>query len=343
MQDVLVLLQHLTENEETTIKLMIECLYDVGAVNFINKKVQNDSINQLAKTLAGMSKPIAKRYGYYWFKKNCPELIVNWLKRKVAFPAPQAKAIQQQEAAPQVELAPVSTETPSPDHPSSSSQSDEPSTLKESTPSVETAHPHPAETPDRSIAPTNSASSRQDNQYQVMASSVDDLQAEPQRVVHRNATDPLPSISSTNGTLATQDKEAETISAFIETVEGTTSSKPEALLENPPSSADLPTSEQTEAAPRQKAQDITQPGREKAQNKVLMKSFKVTTLPTPMEQKTTQIRRLKTQNKVLMGSLAGTILVGGLAIWQLHATQQSALQLNQSTPSSIVPASQSVE
>lgn len=342
MQDVLVLLQHLTENEETTIKLMIECLYDVGTVNFINKKVQNDSINQFAKTLAGMSKPIAKRYGYYWFKKNCPELIVNWLKRKVAFPAPQAKAIQQQEAAPQVELAPVSTETPSPDHPSSSSQSDEPSTLRESTPSVETVHPHPAETPDQSIAPTNSATSHQEDQHQVMVSSVDDLQAESQRA-QENVADPLPSSSSTNGTLATQDKETETTSAFIETVKAATSSKPEAVLENPPSSAKLPTAKQTKASPRQKAQDITQPGREKAQNKVLMKSFKVTTLPTPMEQKTTQIRRLKTQNKVLMGSLAGTILVGGLAIWQLHATQQSALQLHQSTPSSIVPASQSVE
>lgn len=338
MQDVLVLLQHLTENEETTIKLMIECLYDVGAVNFINKKVQNDSINQLAKTLAGMSKPIAKRYGYYWFKKNCPELIVNWLKRKVAFPAPQAKAIQQQEAASQVEPAPVLSEAPSPAAPPSPSQSDETASLEKSTTSTGTAQ----ETSDQSIALTNSTTSSLDDQHQAMVSSVDDLQAESQRA-QESASDPLPFISSTNGTLTTQDKEAETTSAFIETVTAATSSKPEAVLENPPSSTDLPTAKQTETAPRQKAQDITQPGREKAQNKVLMKSFKVTTLPTPMEQKTTQIRRLKTQNKVLMGSLAGTILVGGLAIWQLHATQQSVLQLHQSTPSSIVPASQSVE
>lgn len=335
MQDVLVLLQHLTENEETTIKLIIECLYDVGAVNFINKKVQNDSINQFAKTLAGMSKPIAKRYGYYWFKKNCPELIVNWLTRKVAFPAPKAKTVQPQEAAPQVEPAPVSTEAPSPSDPSSKHLSNETSTVQESTPSVSTASPHEEEPSDQSIAPTNSETSSQNNQPQVMASSVDDLQIEPQHAVQEKVADPLPSISSTNGTLATPDKEAnpDIISALIETGEAAT--KSEALLENPPSSADLSTSEQAEAVPRQKAQEITQPGLGKVQNKVLMKSFKVTTLPTPMEQKTTQIRRLKTQNKVLLGSLAGTILVGGLAIWQLHTTQQSALQLRQSTPSSI--------
>lgn len=90
MQDVLVLLQHLAENEETTIKLIIECLYDVGAANFINRKVQNASVNQLAKSIASLSKPAFKRYGLYWFKKNCPELIANWLQRKVAFPPPQA-------------------------------------------------------------------------------------------------------------------------------------------------------------------------------------------------------------------------------------------------------------
>jgi len=114
MQDVLVLLQHLAENEETTIKLIIECLYDVGTINFINKKVQNDSINHLTKTLMGMSKPIAKRYGYYRFKKDCPELIVNWLKRKIAFSAPKAKAVKPQATTPKVEPAPISTDQQSP-------------------------------------------------------------------------------------------------------------------------------------------------------------------------------------------------------------------------------------
>ena len=336
MQDVLVLLQHLTENEETTIKLIIECLYDVGAVNFINKKVQNDSINQVTKTLAGMSKPIAKRYGYYWFKKNCPELIVNWLTRKIAFPAPKAKAVQQQETAPKVKPAPISTEAPSPVAPIPQSQSEEASNLKESATSVDTAHPQ-EETPELSIA--TSATSSQEEQPQVMVSSADDL-----RVVHENAVDQLPSTSPTHETPGIQSKIAdfETANDLIGTVQSATPSEPNAPSENPPSSAALPTSQQTQALPTPETNAL-QTDPLKTPNKVLMESFKVTALPTPMEQKTTQIRRLKTQNKLLMGSLAGTILVGGLAIWQLHTTQESALQPRQSTPSSIVPASQSVE
>lgn len=341
MQDVLVLLQHLTENEETTIKLIIECLYDVGAVNFINKKVQNDSINQFTKTLAGMSKPIAKRYGYYWFKKNCPELIVNWLTRKVAFPAPKAKAVQPQEAAPQVEPAPISTDAPSLGEPTPSSPSDGTSISEESATSTKTIHPQP-ETPDRSIAPINGTTDRQEDQLQVMVSAVDDLLAELPHSAHEKAVDPLPATLSTNGPLATQDKATvpKPASALIETIESATPSKPEALFEHPPSSGDLPTSTQAEAVPSPMEQNTPQTGQLSDQNKVLMKSFKVTTLPTPMEQKTTQIRRLKTQNKVLIGSLVGTILVGGLAMWQLHTTQQNALQLRQSTPSSIMPADQ---
>lgn len=336
MQDVLVLLQHLTENEETTIKLIIECLYDVGAVNFINKKVQNDSINQVTKTLAGMSKPIAKRYGYYWFKKNCPELIVNWLTRKIAFPAPKAKAVQQQETVPKVEPAPISTEAPSPVAPTPQSQSEEASRLEESATSADAAHPQ-EETPELSIA--TSATSSQEEQPQVMVSAADDL-----RVVHENAVDQLPSTSPTHETPGIQSKTAdsETANDLIGTVQSATPSEPNAPSENPPSSAALPTSQQTQALPTPETNAL-KTDQLKTPNKLLMESFKVTALPTPMEQKTTQIRRLKTQNKLLMGSLAGTILVGGLAIWQLHTTQQSALQLRQSTPSSIVPASQSVE
>lgn len=338
MQDVLVLLQHLTENEETTIKLIIECLYDVGAVNFINKKVQNDSINQFTKTLAGMSKPIAKRYGYYWFKKNCPELIVNWLTRKVAFPTPKAKTVQPQETAPKVDPAPISTDKAFPADQTPPSQLDETSIPEESATSAGTAILQ-GKAPGISIAPMNGATDRQEDQPQVIASSADGLQAEPQSSGSENAVDQHPPNSPTYGTDTTPNKAAEpevasgSINPLI-SAESAAPSEPEFPIENQPSSDTLPTSME---------KNITQTRPLKTQNKVLMESFKVTALPTPMEQKTTQIRRLKTQNKVLLGSLAGTILAGGLAIWQLHATQQSALQLHQSTPSSIVPASQSVK
>lgn len=339
MQDVLVLLQHLTENEETTIKLIIECLYDVGAINFINKKVQNDSLNHLTKNLAGMSKPIAKRYGYYWFKKNCPELIVNWLKRKVAFPAPKAEAVQQQEAAPKVEPAPSATETQvqlpqSPQHQTGHAPSSEAKAAMTDTAPADISNVINAEINGEAVdvdqppahQPTEQVSSANNVQADSQFLVSEDQPSAPS--IERQADDPDPADS-----ISTQPLVA------VASAAPSTSDCP---IENP-SSENLPISNRIPDVPPSMEDTIPQPHRSNTPNKLLMESFKVTALPTPMEQKTTQIRRLKTQNKILMGSLAGAILVSGLAIWQLHATQQSALQLRQSTPSSIVPAGQSLE
>lgn len=285
MQDVLVLLQHLAENEETTIKLMIECLYDVGAVNFINRKVQNTSINQLAKRLAVMSKPVAKRYGYYWFKKNCPELIVNWLKRKVAFPSPQQAPAPKAEVEAQpniikaVEVAEAQTQADS--HQSSVTSSPSTATAEDSKVSCSTV-----ETTDTPETQTTSTSPSLES-----AGEVRDTTTSPSEVPEP-AREQEPALASTPPPVSYPDAPR---------------------IENLPLATPLPT------------------------------RVKATSLPTPMEQKTIQIRRLQTQNRALMGTLAGTILVGGVTIWQLHVTQQNALQLRQSTPSLIVPANQAVE
>lgn len=85
MQNVLLLLNHLIENEETTVKLIIDCLYEVGSVNLINHKITGTQKNNIARAIAGMSKPAAKIFAFRWFKKNCPDLIVKWLQSKVAF------------------------------------------------------------------------------------------------------------------------------------------------------------------------------------------------------------------------------------------------------------------
>jgi hypothetical protein len=85
MQNVLLLLNHLVENEETTLKLIIDCLYEVGSVNLINQKVAGERKNRIARTLARLSKPAAKVLALRWFKKNCPALIVRWLQSKVSF------------------------------------------------------------------------------------------------------------------------------------------------------------------------------------------------------------------------------------------------------------------
>jgi hypothetical protein len=85
MQEVSILLTSLTIREEATIKLIIDRLYDIGYVNAIDRKVRSRSLNSIAKLIAKTSKPIAVIFAWRWFKKNCPQLIVNWLYRKVKF------------------------------------------------------------------------------------------------------------------------------------------------------------------------------------------------------------------------------------------------------------------
>jgi hypothetical protein len=80
---VSILLESLFAREEQTIKLIIDCLYDVGYVSFINKKVRWRSINSIAKSVAKMSKPVFRIFAWRWFQKNCPQIITNWLSAKV--------------------------------------------------------------------------------------------------------------------------------------------------------------------------------------------------------------------------------------------------------------------
>ncbi len=85
MDDVLLMLEHLIEREEATVKVILDCLYDVGSVNLINKKFSRRPVRGLMKHIARLSKPAFKVFALYWFKKNCPQLITNWLYRKVKF------------------------------------------------------------------------------------------------------------------------------------------------------------------------------------------------------------------------------------------------------------------
>jgi hypothetical protein len=85
MHDVLLLLQNLINSEEATVKLILDCLYDVGSVNLINQKLRLKPLNRVMKLIARMSKPIFKTIALNWFKKNCPQLITNWIHTKVSF------------------------------------------------------------------------------------------------------------------------------------------------------------------------------------------------------------------------------------------------------------------
>ena len=85
MRDVFLLLQQLVEREEVTLKLIIDCLYDVGSINLVNKKFQQKPLNRFMKAIATMSKPIVRIIALRWIKKKLPTLLTNWLERKVSF------------------------------------------------------------------------------------------------------------------------------------------------------------------------------------------------------------------------------------------------------------------
>ncbi|MEH2069043.1 MAG: hypothetical protein V7K47_12920 [Nostoc sp.] len=92
MHDVLLLLQNLINSEEATVKLILDCLYDVGSVNLINQKLPVRPVNRLMKLIARMSKPVFRILAFNWFKKNCPQLIANWLHSQVTFGSRPAKS-----------------------------------------------------------------------------------------------------------------------------------------------------------------------------------------------------------------------------------------------------------
>lgn len=85
MRDIALLLTQLVEREEVTLKLIIDCLYDVGSVNFTNKKFRIRPVNFLIKSIIKFPKPIFRRIALRWVKKNLPDLLTEWLEKKVSF------------------------------------------------------------------------------------------------------------------------------------------------------------------------------------------------------------------------------------------------------------------
>ncbi|MFQ3615355.1 MAG: hypothetical protein SNJ57_00530 [Cyanobacteriota bacterium] len=85
MYDVLFLLEQLFHREEATVKLVLGCLYDVGAVNLINQKLTYRPLNRLGKGTARLSKPLFTAIAIRWFHKNVPQLLTEWLHSKVQF------------------------------------------------------------------------------------------------------------------------------------------------------------------------------------------------------------------------------------------------------------------
>ncbi len=85
MHDVLLLLQNLISREVTTIKLVLDSLYDVGSTNLINHKFRSRTLNRGLKLISRTSKPVFRILAWRWFQKNGSQLITKWLQSQVTF------------------------------------------------------------------------------------------------------------------------------------------------------------------------------------------------------------------------------------------------------------------
>ncbi|WP_107670541.1 hypothetical protein [Cyanothece sp. BG0011] len=84
-KNVMLLVENLMEREEATLKMIIDCLYDVGSVNLINQKVAARPLNRVMRLIARLSKSSFRSIAFWWVKRNTPELIADWLLNKVRF------------------------------------------------------------------------------------------------------------------------------------------------------------------------------------------------------------------------------------------------------------------
>ncbi|NJN48770.1 MAG: hypothetical protein HC805_01915 [Alkalinema sp. RL_2_19] len=93
MHDVVLLLERLAAHDETTVRLIMDCLYDVGSVHYANQKLPNPMLNQLMRAMTRMSKPVFRLFAVKWFQKNCPQMIADWLYTVATFQAQPSPAV----------------------------------------------------------------------------------------------------------------------------------------------------------------------------------------------------------------------------------------------------------
>jgi hypothetical protein len=120
MDDVQYLLEQLFKREEASIKMILDCLYEVGSVNIINQKIRSRFLKYISKKAARLSKPAVKMLAIRWFHKNCPQLLTDWLHNKViektkSSPKPSSTETSEvalettPEVTPEVAIVPTST------------------------------------------------------------------------------------------------------------------------------------------------------------------------------------------------------------------------------------------
>lgn len=85
INDVLLILENVVTREESNIKLILDCLYDVGMANLIDRKFNHRTLKGSLKIIAKISKPACKEIAWRWLRKKIPPIITNLLHEEVCF------------------------------------------------------------------------------------------------------------------------------------------------------------------------------------------------------------------------------------------------------------------
>ena len=94
-KNVMLLVENMMQREAATFKMIIDCLYDLGSLNLINKKVPLRFLKSLIRLVSKLAKTIFRSIAFYWVVNNTPELITNWLINKIMISSkPQKKPLK---------------------------------------------------------------------------------------------------------------------------------------------------------------------------------------------------------------------------------------------------------
>jgi hypothetical protein len=106
MQEIMFLLKNLLEREEITVKAILSCVLDVGSVHIINDRIKIRPLRPLARPLAKLSKPALVFVTHRWVQKKCPQLITNWIQRRILLKTTRPQP-QPPQTTPQVTVEPT--------------------------------------------------------------------------------------------------------------------------------------------------------------------------------------------------------------------------------------------
>ena len=85
VRDILLAVEQLFQREEKAVDFVLGCLYDIGSINLIDKKIPIAALKPALRSIARLSRPAFRIIAVRWFHQNCPKLITDWLHSLVVF------------------------------------------------------------------------------------------------------------------------------------------------------------------------------------------------------------------------------------------------------------------